>query len=50
MPTSEDSERESPAAQIAESPGHRERVQGLGFRAYLNPEKPTFLGFLIMIS
>ena len=22
----------------------------LGFKAYLNPEEPTFLGFLIMIS
>ena len=24
--------------------------KGLGFRVYLNPEEPTFLGFLIMIS
>ena len=24
--------------------------QGLRFRVYLNPEEPTFLGFLIMIS
>ena len=23
---------------------------GFGFRAYLWPEKPTFLGFLIMVS
>ena len=27
-----------------------EELDSLGFRVYLNPEEPTFLGLLIMIS